>query len=108
MRYLFIALFVLSSCATAGKLNAKLDADIGLSEAELVAKHGIPDKTATVGATKMLGFRKNLGRTIDTSLAASFSADPYQTVDAYCYVEFTLRNDRVEKYRYEGNKCVAK
>ncbi len=125
MRLYFTLLFSLFfvSCAvyTTQYYEEYLKSLIGISETELITLQGIPTKIYETDKAKFLTYYKEFS---NYTVSDSYSnTDLYKNIitnnvylgtdtstiqthhKTYCETMFTIINDKVVKYSYNGNKC---
>lgn len=101
MKFLFILFLtlILSACATAtpDKYRAKLQNFIDKPESELIEKLGVPSKTYESGGNKYLTYASSRYILLDRDFGITMT----------CTTTFTITNDIVKKYSFEGNDCKS-
>lgn len=124
MRILVILLALLATaCATTARYEEILKSWVGSSESELVSSWGPPTSfyEAQDGA-RMLTYRT--GRSGVTSIpqyqsvptTTAYGYTSYQTTTTYqtvsynywCETTFTVKNDEIVYWQWQGNNCRAK
>lgn len=119
--FISASLFVLVSCASTEKYEAKLNTWIGKTEDSLVTSWGIPENSYQVNENKKLisysraqsvfipgtapTYQTNfIGNTAYTN---SYGGSNSQTLHFSCNTTFTIENSIISSYTYKGNDCVS-
>ena len=130
--FILIIAFLLFACATPAKYDAKLNALVGLSKAELIQKLGQPGAAKILAnGDELLSYVKadnvyvpseyylynqgNLYNEVDgiySPFLGDYDFSPYGAsfgyqVEYYCQTVFLLQNGRVTGWKWKGNNCVA-
>ena len=86
--------FILSSCCSTEKYKALLDSRLGMSENELIQQIGNPTSVYDTNEKRSLEYTfKN------------FFCNQYGCYTHWCTTQYTIKNGKVDYWRYNGNKC---
>lgn len=106
-------LMVLVSCATVGKFEKRMSANIGLTKTQLIDVMGIPDREYASHNIEIIEYnqsRTGITSSTDSTVVNGYlinttSKVPYTTS---CKLEFKLINGKVTNYRYAGDMCRSR
>jgi len=133
----FIAIIILSGCATTAGYKKIMDSWVGSDETQLVSRWGVPQSVYDLGnGSKVLTYDKrrqfqvggyqtstpvrtyhngsvygNNGESASyggTSTTYVKSTTPVQNVEMACITRFTVGYGKVQSVAWEGNDCRAK
>lgn len=117
---LLLCVIVLSGCATSEFYARRLSAYVGLSEAELVRRFGVPKETHTVGGSRFLQYddvRVNhdpgtpgywrVWRSNDRVFREWIPGTPPSTRVWQCRTTWEIVEERVHAFTFDGNGCIA-
>src|SRR5712691_308998 len=120
MRFLLIAVLV-AGCATTENYEKMLASWIGASEDQLVSVWGPPDRVYNTDSSKYLTFARSaqgyvpgtapsyqsqiIGNQVFTQ---QVGGSPGFAFTRQCITTFTITNERVSSWRWEGNACKSK
>lgn len=122
---LFLFAFSMAGCASGAKqsyLDTALNTWLGTTEDDLIGRFGPPDGVYTTEKSKYLTYVMGKDTQITSGTAPTYITGQYgkyayttpvggtsaKTVQRYCKITFTLTDNEVTAWRYEGNKCKAK
>jgi|GEM_PF-1699767 len=105
---LALSIFMVSGCATSGKLEKTLSAWSWHDENELVEVWGPPEKTFPMqNGGQVFEYYFSNGMSGNATYSAYSSS--FNVYENYCKVDFTLNQQNlVSSWRYYGNICRAK
>ena len=121
-KFLFalMLLWSLAACATTEKYEAILESWVGKTENALIEAWGPPDSVYETSGTKYLTYAKSgtayvpgipptYRTTIigDTAHTRSYGGTPGYVYSRNCKTSFALVKGVIQKWRWEGNACVA-
>ncbi|WP_392561070.1 hypothetical protein RHO12_07675 [Orbus sturtevantii] len=115
-----IFILILAGCATTAKYEKILDSWVGASEQQLIESWGIPDGTYEAGNLKFLSYRYSDQRILYGSPPVYVSnvrkgriytdvvgGTPDMIVSNWCKTTFTIEKEKVIKWTFNGNSCIA-
>jgi len=115
-----IFILLLSGCATTAKYEKILDSWVGVNEQELIEAWGVPDSTYEVGKVKFLSYQFSNQRILYGSppmyvsnvhkgmiYTNAVGGTPDMVVSDWCKTTFTIDNEKVIKWMFNGNSCIA-
>lgn len=122
MRYVTLcAVLFLASCATTEKYEAMLNTWVGQQESQLVGHWGPPDSVYENSGVKYLTYKKSRSGYIpgtpptyqtniigNTAYTTSTGGSPGFAYTNHCKTTFTISNEIIQKWRWEGNACRAR
>jgi len=108
MRPILVALLLVAlGCATTKKYERVLQSWVGSTENQLIASWGVPTRTYENGGMKFLEYTRSSGMMMQANY------NPYvgyqgQAHSKYCTTTFTVNNDRIISWSWQGNTCKSK
>jgi hypothetical protein len=118
---LIASLSLLPGCATTANYEATLKTWIGSTEDQLVSSWGPPTSTYETGNSKYLTYTRSsqgyipgqapsyqttyYGNTAYTTPVGGSEGFAYTAI---CKTTFTIQNDRIVNWRWEGNSCRSR
>ncbi|MBT5047524.1 MAG: hypothetical protein HOM58_03400 [Rhodospirillaceae bacterium] len=115
-----LLLCTLAACATTERYEAILESWVGKTENALVQAWGPPDSVYETSGTKYLTYTKTgtqyvpgtppTYRTIvngKTSHTRAYGGTPGYLYSQNCKTSFSIVNEIIQKWRWEGNACRA-
>lgn len=115
-----IAICLLVACATTEKYEAILKSWVGLPERELIQSWGPPDSVYESSGVKYLTYSKSgagyvpgIAPTYQTTVTGntaytrSYGGSPGYAYNLRCKTSFTIENEVIQSWRWEGNACRA-
>ena len=114
MRKLLFPLLLLASCTAYGKYAQYLDGFIGMDKTALTNAWGVPDQSYQSDKnTESLTYKKSVQRDVpggfytdNINFHSYVTYTPGYTVNEWCDTTFIVQNDKVVKWKTEGNSCV--
>ena len=97
----FLALFsaiLLTACATTEKYEARLQTFVGKPESAVIEKLGAPSKIYDSGGNRYLTYSSSNYLLLDRDFG----------ITMVCTTTFTVSNNIIQKYSFEGNGCKSK
>jgi hypothetical protein len=119
-RGLIVAALALAGCQTTEGFDKFASGFVGQSEAAIIGRFGVPDKTYEAGGTKYLAFTRSqtsyspgvapsyqsnvIGNTVYTTSVGGMAPSVYT---ANCTLNFQITKGVVSGYSFNGNGCVG-